>query len=134
VPFPTPVQIANDLQAAFLRYIDTAYALRDPDLAEERRRLLLDGQGNLFAPLMLEPVPPYDGVSSVEVAALEAGVADRDLRDVVKSVFGVGDDELPNVRLRKHQATALNLHFAPSGPRNPVVTSGTGSGKTESCV
>jgi DEAD/DEAH box helicase domain-containing protein len=132
VPFPTPVQIANDLQAAFLRYIDTAYALRDPDLAEERRRLLLDGQGNLFAPLMLEPVPPYDGVSSVEVAALEAGVADRDLRDVVKSVFGVGDDELPNVRLRKHQATALNLHFAPSGPRNPVVTSGTGSGKTES--
>lgn len=69
MPFPTPIRISNDLRSAFLRYIDTAYALRDKALADERRRLLLQGQGNLFAPLMLEPVVPYDGVASVgEVA------------------------------------------------------------------
>lgn len=129
--FPTPDQIAEDLRAAFLRYIDTAYALRDPHLAEERRSLLLDGQGNLFAPLMLEPVPPYDGVASVEASARQAGISERDLRDVVRAVFGVTEDVLQTVRLRKHQASALQTHFAVQGPHNPVVTSGTGSGKTE---
>ena len=51
--FPTPVKVADDLRDAFLRYIDTAYALRDKSLTEERRHLLLKEQGNLFAPLML---------------------------------------------------------------------------------
>jgi DEAD/DEAH box helicase domain-containing protein len=129
--FPTPVQIADDLRAAFLRYIDTAYALRNPDLIEERRRLLLEGQGNLFAPLMLEPVLPYDGVTTVEDCAAAIDVDPRDLWDVVRSVFGVAPDALPSIKLRKHQAAALGIHFEDGGTRNPVVTSGTGSGKTE---
>lgn len=130
--FPTPVKIAEELRDAFLRYIDTAYALRDPALSNERRRLLLEGQGNLFAPLMLEPVLPYDGVASVDEAASQAGVDSRDLGDVLRAVFGVAPNELSEVKLRKHQATALATHFAPGISHNPVVTSGTGSGKTES--
>ncbi|WP_270259730.1 DEAD/DEAH box helicase [Kocuria marina] len=132
MPFPTPVKIANDLRDAFLRYIDTAYALRDKALAEERRRLLLEGQGNLFAPLMLEPVLPYDGVASVVQAASQAGVDARDLGDVIGAVFGVTPDTLSGIKLRKHQAAALAAHFAGGASHNPVVTSGTGSGKTES--
>jgi DEAD/DEAH box helicase domain-containing protein len=132
VPFPTPVKIADDLREAFLRYIDTAYALRDQSLADERRRLLLEGQGNLFAPLMLEPVLPYDGVASVEDAANQSGVDAHDLGDVVRAVFGVAPDALAGVKLRKHQVAALATHFAPGIAHNPVVTSGTGSGKTES--
>jgi len=131
MPFPTPVKISEDLQAAFLRYIDTAYALRDPDLAAERKHLLLEGQGNLFAPLMLEPVLPYDGVATVEECAAASGVSVEDLRDVVRSVFGMAADALGPVRLRRHQASAIATHFATSKSHNPVVTSGTGSGKTE---
>lgn len=132
MPFPTPVRIADDLRNAFLRYIDTAYALRDPALVEQRRRLLLEGQCNLFAPLMLEPVLPYDGVASVDESAVQAGVDARDLRDVVRSVFDVSPSQLAEVRLRSHQVAALTTHFARATAHNPVVTSGTGSGKTES--
>lgn len=130
--FPSPLQIADDLQHAFLRYIDTAYALRDPALVVERRRLLLEGQGNLFAPLMLEPVLPYDGIASVDTSARQAGVDPRNLGDVVRAVFGVNPAQLADVRLRSHQAAALATHFARTTSHNPVVTSGTGSGKTES--
>lgn len=130
--FPTPVKIAEDLRAAFLRYIDTAYALRDQDLIDERRSLLLEGQGNLFAPLMLEPVLPYDGVATVAECAIAAGVPAEDLRDVVRSVFALPSDAVDSVKLRRHQASAFAAHFATSGSHNPVVTSGTGSGKTES--
>lgn len=132
MPFPTPVKIADDLHDAFLRYIDTAYALRDQALVEERRRLLLEGQGNLFAPLMLEPVLPYDGVASVVQAASQAGIEARDLGDVIRAVFGVTPDALSDIKLRKHQEAALAAHFAGGIRHNPVVTSGTGSGKTES--
>lgn len=130
--FPTPVKIADDLRDTFLRYIDTAYSLRDQSLIEERRRLLLDGQGNLFAPVMLEPVLPYDGVASIAEAASRADVDSRDLGDVTRAVFGVSPDALACVKLREHQAAALATHFAPGATHNPVVTSGTGSGKTES--
>ena len=131
--FPTPFEIEDGLRDAFLRYIDTAYALRNPDLASERRSLLLAGQTNLFAPLMLEPVMPYDGVASIAEAAASAGIDADVLSRVTGAVFGVSvKGELDNVRLRHHQASALKSHFAADGPCNPVVTSGTGSGKTES--
>ncbi|WP_062519293.1 DEAD/DEAH box helicase [Demequina silvatica] len=130
--YPTPVQIADDLREAFLRYIDTAYALRDAKLVKERRRLLLEGQGNLFAPLMLEPVLPYEGNASVADAAEGAHIDAETLGDVVASVFGVAPHAIDQVRLRQHQASALATHFSAARPWNPVVTSGTGSGKTES--
>jgi DEAD/DEAH box helicase domain-containing protein len=37
---PNPYTISRDLQAAFLRYIDTAYYMRDAGLRAERRSLL----------------------------------------------------------------------------------------------
>lgn len=130
--FPTPFDIEEDLRAAFLRYIETAYALRSPELAAERRDLLLQGQANLFAPLMLEPVLPYDGVASIDEAAAAAGLSRTSLRQVCAAVFGVDPGKLSTVRLREHQVQALRVHFAAGLARNPVITSGTGSGKTES--
>lgn len=130
--FPTPFEVQSDLSDAFFRYIDTAYALRDKDLERERQELLIQGQGNLFAPIMLEPVLPYDGVASIDDAAREAGVDPNTLRMVSAATFGVEQESLGSVRLRKHQVEALRTHFSGSGAVNPVITSGTGSGKTES--
>lgn len=130
--FPTPFAVERDLQDAFLRYIETAYALRNLDLVRERRNLLLEGQGNLFAPVMLEPVLPYDGVASIQEAAAASEVAEDVLASVCSAVFGVPLADLGRVSLRKHQVEALRIHFGAHGASNPVVTSGTGSGKTES--
>ncbi len=130
--FPTPFDIEADLRDAFLRYVDTAYALRDDDLVRERRELLLLGQGNLFAPMMLEPVLPYEGIGSISDAAVAAGIESITLDKVASAVFGAAPADLDRVRLRKHQAEALRTHFSEQVSRNPVITSGTGSGKTES--
>lgn len=130
--YPTPSSVRTDLKESFLRYIDTAYALRDDSLVKERRELLLNGQGNLFAPMMIEPVVPYDASDSLETVAQSANIPIGDLKDVVGAVFGVTEEGLKEVKLRRHQAQALITHFSSAGPRNPIITSGTGSGKTES--
>ena len=36
-----PLSLQDDLTSAYLRYVDTAYWLRDQRLVEERRRLLV---------------------------------------------------------------------------------------------
>lgn len=130
--YPTPVEVSRGIREAFLRYIDTAYSLRDSALVEERKQLLLEGQSNLFAPLMIEPIPKYDGVSSVEELAREANLDPTLLGEVCAGVFGINDGDWSAIRLRKHQSASVLTHFRENLPFNPVITSGTGSGKTES--
>ena len=126
----TPKGVHDALQEAYLRYYDTAFWLRDPGLLAERRALLSQ-PGVLFTRPLLEPVMPYESTLSIaEVCAqcdIEASVADA----LGRIVFGAKDGA--GFRLREHQADALRVGLA--GPeaaeRNVVVTSGTGSGKTE---
>ena len=54
-----PISVHEDLRAAYLRYFDTAYWLRDSRLMAERRALL-NQRGLLFTDPLLEPVLPYD--------------------------------------------------------------------------
>lgn len=130
--FPVPSEIEAGLREAFMKYIDTAYALRDENLTAERKELLIRRQSNLFAPLMLEPVVPHDGFKGVEETAKDLGLDETILASVVASVFGVEPESLQNIQLREHQFQALARHFSENGQVNPVITSGTGSGKTES--
>jgi DEAD/DEAH box helicase domain-containing protein len=127
VSFPTPATVYQDIHDTYLRYIDTAFALRDPVLTAERRALLDGSQGTLFTPLMLEPVLPYDGVINLEQAAISMGILSEAVLTAGKALFKSSD----SVSLRDHQIQTLVHHFAAEGPRNIVVTSGTGSGKTE---
>lgn len=123
------MSVGRAINDTILRYIDTAFYLRDDGLRRERRRLLLEDVRLLPDP-MLEPVLPYDGVVDAIQACQSSGMTETEATWLVHGLFGTnpGDD----VRLRLHQAEALAVAMATEGPTNPVVTSGTGSGKTES--
>ncbi|UOQ88047.1 DEAD/DEAH box helicase [Agromyces endophyticus] len=125
---PTPTSIERSLREALLRYIETNYRFRHPDLAAERRSML-ERSGRLFSDTLLEPVLPYP--ADVPIAGLVDGLTVEPAAAIVagRAVFGrfAGGDPM----LREHQADALRVLLSTDGPRHIAVTSGTGSGKTE---
>lgn len=123
---PTPISVGSGIQDTVLRYIDTAFYLRDGALRAERRRLLTD-ERPLVPPPLLEPVLPYDGVVDAVVACRAAGLTKPEAEALVSGVFGTCE----GVSLRDHQAQALEVAMSGGSQANPIVTSGTGSGKTE---
>jgi DEAD/DEAH box helicase domain-containing protein len=130
--FPTPNKLHDALRAVYGRYLDTAYALRDRSVQDERRRLVLGDDSSLFTSLLLEPVPPYDGVVSLADAGAAADVDADTVLSVGRALFGADVVDAGAAELRAHQLGALRTHFSEFGQHNVVVTSGTGSGKTES--
>lgn len=121
--YPTPTTVYRDVKDVLLRYVDTAFALRDEQLAEERRRLLSESSTSMFSPLLLEPVLPYPGFESLDSVSARHG---DEARLVATALFGTADAEL-----RQHQSRSLDVHLGNGHARHVVVTSGTGSGKTE---
>jgi len=115
--------LSSGLIETFLRYYDTAYKLRDPDVVSERQRLLTDrAQSALFQEPFLELLPDYvQATSDLAGSCKRAGVPD--LAGLARAGLLAGRD-----RLFAHQEQALT---AALGGQHVVVTSGTGSGKTE---
>jgi DEAD/DEAH box helicase domain-containing protein len=129
-PVPAPHRVVTEIQEMLLSYIDTAYWLADEDIVAERRRLLSE-PGTLFQEPLIEPVLPYPGTVPALDTCLEVGLARDEGLLLLRSVFG--DIGGPGMLLREHQANALRVSLLGDGEVvHPVVTSGTGSGKTES--
>ena len=123
----TPEKVLNYLKESYIKYYDSAFWVRDEKLLEERRQLL-SSPGVATQDLLLESVPPYPSSEAIadvcSSIGLRAGVAEA----LGKILFGRSD-----AKLRSHQAKALVTSLSrDSAERNVVVTSGTGSGKTES--
>ncbi len=113
--------LQRDLTDTFLRYYDTAYGLRDAGVMQERRALLTD-QSALFQQPFLELLPDYVLADTDLVGSCtRAGVPE--LAGLAQAGLLAGRD-----RLFAHQDQALQAALA---GRHTVVTSGTGSGKTE---
>lgn len=124
-----PGYLAERLSETLLRYLDTAFWLRSPELLAERRRLF-QTESPLLQDLLLEPVLPYDGTHSAVDACAEVGMTLAEAHLLTRALFGA--DDASTVRLRAHQASALRVALRTGDVGvNPVVTSGTGSGKTE---
>lgn len=125
----TPGNVLSYIQDAYHQYYDTAFWLRDPKLLAERRALL-DETGATVQDVLLEAVLPYRSTLSIAEAGKAAGLTAGQAETLAHILFG----KSPNFTLRKHQAEALITSLAPPGAveRNAIVTSGTGSGKTES--
>lgn len=128
-----PRQVYAEIQDAYLRYIDTAYWLRSADLMRERRDLLTS-TNLLFTDVLLEPVLPYDATEELGPLIERCGIDCRVGEIVGDALFGAFTEPGQPHRVRQHQAEALehSLRHGATGGRNVVVTSGTGSGKTES--
>ena len=122
---PNPLLVGQNIRETVLRYIDTAFYLRDDQLRAERRRLLSESDA-LVPPPMLEPVIPYDGVTDAIEACTDSGLTGDEAAILIESLFG---DRA--IKLRDHQARSLAASLSPNEPFNPIITSGTGSGKTE---
>ncbi|MFY7926113.1 MAG: DEAD/DEAH box helicase [Aquidulcibacter sp.] len=123
-----PVSVIEYIREAYLRYYDSAFWMRDPAIMEERRKILLT-DGVMAREPLLEAVPQYPSTDPIAQACQAAGLDSFVGNNLANVVFGLGD-----IKLRKHQAQSLITAIAgtPEGYRNVVVTSGTGSGKTES--
>ena len=129
-PVPDPLAVSQQIESTVLRYIDTAYALRDAKLVEERRALL-SADGRLLQDVLLEPVMPYDGTDPALEVCRSVGLTQEESLLLISSLFR--DTAAQDLRLRQHQAEAMRAALDLGTVRvNPVVTSGTGSGKTES--
>jgi DEAD/DEAH box helicase domain-containing protein len=128
-----PIRVQNELQDAYLRYIDENYWLRHKEVMDERRALLLD-EKMLFTDPHLEPIAQYDATVILDDFAVENNIPLEAAQIVGEALFRQFTNSGLPIKLREHQAKSLAANFQPgtANNRNSVITSGTGSGKTES--
>lgn len=139
-----PIGAFERMRDFFISYLDTAFKIRSPKVADARRELLVTA-GRMCAEPMIEPVlryrsTPYrlehlvDNEDVLEGFSREARLAFVEL--VGSGLFDgetvSGEDwkRRPQYRPFEHQAEMLKRGVRVGHPG--IVTSGTGSGKTES--
>ena len=119
----SPLLLHSELAKAYLDWLDTSFALNNPAVSSERRKLLGE-RGKLVTDVYLEAIRKYQtgesfaSVSSkVGLDALYSGLLEKALLP-------------PGGLLYPHQAKALESVLLNN--KSPIIVTGTGSGKTES--
>lgn len=126
-----PIRVHESLRDLYLRYLDSAMPLRYQSLHAERRRLF-EADGGICQPPLIEPISRYKEdvpLSDVcdRMAADSSGPFAKTLKDF--SSFATCGLFPAERKLYSHQSHSLRAVAAER--RNIVVTTGTGSGKTE---
>jgi len=134
-----PIGVFSRIRELYLSYLDTAFRIEDPVLAQERRQLLQKA-GMLCTDPLLEHQPQWalDGRSFKDLLAEEgdeavlAGLTPRARRvflDLIGcGLIGRGDD---GALLKPYRHQLQMLQRGVRDGHAGIVTSGTGSGKTE---
>lgn len=132
---PNPMTVADDLKEAFSRYFATNYRLRSPGLAADRDDLL-SAPGQVFKEPLVEPVIPYPPTDELVKTSTDAGYSASVAHTVGDAFFRQYAEPGGEVWVRKHQAESILVNRGLPNPsrHNVVVTSGTGSGKTEAVL
>ena len=120
----------HDLVGAYERmknvyqwYIESAFPLRYRDISEERKKLL-SSEGILCQPPILETIPVYPS------SELNLHEASQNLPDGYQDLYHIAHALFPNdLELWRHQWKSLEVVI--NHGNDIVVTTGTGSGKTE---
>jgi DEAD/DEAH box helicase domain-containing protein len=137
-----PIQVFESLRETYFRYLDSPFDLRYADLVRERRQLL-GVDGRLYRNPLIEPVPAYEPSGETFAQAAQSLLVgawpQNQIDDLISFVSPPNSDqqvlfpsEQPNGRPRelyRHQREVFAKSVVQA--RDVVVTTGTGSGKTE---
>lgn len=124
-----PIGAFEDIKESLVKYIETAFGSRSETFNRDRRALLAR-DGGLFQEPYIEPIRSYEaGPNLNDLDQNELPGLSDDGRRAFKALAAAGliDTAFP---LYTHQADMLTEGL--KGERHCVVTTGTGSGKTES--
>lgn len=125
-----PIRLFENLRDMYLRYLDSPFDIRYDDLIAERRQLL-DQDGRIFRHPLIEPNPAYrsSGQTFAQVAQTLLGATwqPSDVADVANFILqGLFP---PNYTVHQHQHDVFKEVMV--NRVDTIVTTGTGSGKTE---
>jgi ATP-dependent helicase YprA (DUF1998 family) len=125
-----PIAIFEGLRDIYFRYLDSPFDLRYPDLLSERRQLL-DMDGRLYRHPLIEPVPAYRSSGQTFSQVAHSALAGHwTIAEIDALVAMVHAGLFPATReLYVHQREVFEQSVVHR--RDVVVTTGTGSGKTE---
>lgn len=141
-----PVGAFKKIEEDFLRYFKTIYKISDEELDKERVRKLTENN-NLFKEPYIELLPEYKAVEGLNdlddlVYRYKNNFGDEKIASLFFKEFiskGLMNGLMKNYKPYGHQIGMLDKAFAGRGEdgqvlkyKNTVITSGTGSGKTES--
>src|ERR1700722_1177434 len=125
-----PIAVFNQLRDTYLRYLDSPFDLRYEPLVAERRDML-DRDGRLYREPLIEPVPPYAGSGRTFPAAAAEILRSSWPPSLIGDLAGFVSQGLfaPGLELYAHKFESVDASVR--ARQDIVVTSGTGSGKTE---
>jgi ATP-dependent helicase YprA (DUF1998 family) len=129
-----PIATSEDIRETYLRYLTTAFGLKNPELARQFRDLARHSEG-LFKGPFLEATPKYSKDKSLLEMLTEAHPILSD--QFLNYAPGLPESKVGQCialerKLYTHQGRAVRKIVGQN--RNVVVATGTGSGKTECFV
>ncbi|MFB6085821.1 MAG: DEAD/DEAH box helicase [Halodesulfurarchaeum sp.] len=113
-------EVSDQLEADLKQYLESSYHLHHPRLLKERRELLKEGK--ISTEPWVEATPSYVSGRKFRDLNLPTNVVDM-LKDLEEDGLDIFDPPY------KHQADALEAFF--DDEKDLIVSTGTGSGKTE---
>ena len=125
-----PIRLFEDIRDMYLRYLDSPFDLRYEDLTRERKNLL-DQDGRIYRHPLIEPVPAYRTSGESFGQAAQALLSGNWQASEVADVAAFVDQGLFPSALTLHQHQRDVFEQVVVNRRDAVVTTGTGSGKTE---
>jgi DEAD/DEAH box helicase domain-containing protein len=138
-----PIGAFDRIRDLYLTYLDTAFRIRDPQVSAERR-WLLEQPGTLCTEPLVEPLPRYETSYALDALAHDGGfderlpgfTAEQRAAFVDLVLCGLLPSHLDGRGIRRadfplyvHQGEMLRRGVQAGHPG--IITSGTGSGKTE---
>jgi ATP-dependent helicase YprA (DUF1998 family)/rubrerythrin len=121
-----PIKIGDMLQNDYLRYIDTGIPLKS-DTARKERKSLFKQPRILMQPPYIELVKKYAGVATMNELCSKLSL-DPEFAEFLETGLFHTESQTP-IKLYAHQQQALDVTI--NQHKNMIVTTGTGSGKTE---